>query len=519
MISLDVDFFVIVTVKVYIWKRIFYLFLFSGQFLLSHLPDNFSINTFLFIDRLAKLKARPFLAEDGLIDPPSAAISGINPVSEDQANFQRTVGSSKNYEYGTDGKFTSTSALSNENTNQNYDMKFLHQKDKVHTTQYGNDSYKKKQNKSRQYYNSDLEDTHLNPAEAIYPNHIEPKKSPIITKAHVYDLDNLPRSPREFLTYKNTVSHSPVTHSNSEYSRTDNTYRRSSDSYRDTSSSYHESSTSNNRRTERANSHREPLYGDSYDRDYTYYREDRASTFSESHLKDIELDLDNLPPPDPELLDDLPPTSAPPYMDGNARFEYNDGHAFDDQAIEYNSPARPLSNPDIEHRPLMKSISLNKADKNIMVMSSNSPYQNNYSSPNVFEESERLYSFSERKNLTLTPNSLSVQILDQNDDFAQSSFKDKSALRPLSNNNSISKSTKTSLQNGTVNSELLPRELLNRHSQSSSSSVGTDNNDASSPADIASRLFTLNGYEDKDVAPMLGKKYAIFCFESIQQEK
>ena len=480
------------------------------------------------IDRLAKLKARPFLAEDGLIDPPSAAISGINPVSEDQANFQRTVGSSKNYEYGTDGKFTSTSTLSNETLSQNYDMKFLHQKDKVHTAHYGNGSYKKKQHKSRQFYNSDLTDTQFNPADAINPNNIEPKKSPIITKAHVYDLDNLPRSPREFLTYKNTVNHSSVTYSNSEYSKTDNTYRGSSDSYRDTSNSYHESSNSNNSRTERANSHREPLYGDSHDGHYKYYREDRASTFSESHLKDIELDLDNLPPPDPQLLDDLPPTSAPPYMDGDARFEYNDGHAFDDQyndghafddqAIEYNSPARPLSNPDVEHRPLMKSISLSKADKNIMVMSSSSPYQNNYSSPNVFEESERLYSFSERKNLTLTPNSLSVQVLDQNDDFTQSSFNDKSALRPLSNNNSISKTTKTSLQNGTVNCELRPRELLNRQSQSSSSSVGTDSNDASSPADIASRLFTLNGYEDKDVAPMLGKKYVMFCFESIQQE-
>lgn len=485
--------------------------------MLSDLPDNFSINMFLLTDRLAKLKARPFLAEDGLIDPPSAAISGINPASEDQTNFQRTVGSSKNYVYGTDGKFTSASAVSNETTNENDDMKFLHQKDKGHTAHYGNGSYKK-QNKSRQYYNSDLKDIHLNPAEPIYPNNIEPKKSPIITKAHVYDLDNLPRSPREFLTYKNTVNHSPVTHSNSEYRRTDK-HRVSSDSYRDPSNSYHESSNSSNSRTERANSHKEPLYGDSYDGDYTYYREDRASTFSESHLKNIELDLDNLPPPDPELLDDLPPTSAPPYMDGNTRFEYNDGHVFDDQAIEYNSPSRPLSNPDIEHRPLMKSISLHKADTNIMVMSSSSPYQNNYSSPNVFEESERLYSFSERKNLTLTPNSLSVQVLDQNDDFTQSSFTDKSALRPLSNNNSISKSRKTSLQNGTVNSELLPRELPNRQSQSSSSSVGTDSNDASSPADIASRLFTLNGYEDKDVAPMLGKKYAMLCFEIIQQEK
>ncbi|XP_047128258.1 PH and SEC7 domain-containing protein 4 isoform X1 [Hydra vulgaris] len=125
---------------------------------------------------------------------------------------------------------------------------------------------------------------------------------------------------------------------------------------------------------------------------------------------------------------------------------------------------------------------------------------NNFSSPNVFEnDNERIG--SEQKKLTLTPYThpaLSLQDINKQFIFCpqQSS---SSRVCPTF--------------------EPSPDLVNSKHVDDSLKTSDVINNIEISPLEIASRLYTLNGYKDTDVAPMLGKNTELsqqICKEYLQ---
>lgn len=425
-------------------------------------------------DRLAKLKARPFLAEDSLIEPPRAAKSPTEKVSDasflafpvnssscrnleksyshdhcdnkNSVNFPqysqsipipnneskkahvRTVGVPSNYHYEGDGHFIYKQSGKYPNElNQSYSDQGLgsDQMDGKHKY------YLKKPKSPRSYATASSNDR------------------PVMATAHLYNVEDLPPSPRSFVN-----TEAPT------YKSLANRHKYNSEDYSTHLFSGHDNN------TQSENNSRSPgIYTE--DLNYVHSTSRNLLHATLSHTK-----------------------SAPPYKLEN-QFDFNDGTCVSylrEQSIEYPSKNRPYSNPDVEKTyterlkdpPTFNDLKIQSCRRDFHAHS-------NYSSPNVFEESERTYSV--HKALTLTPVSHSVHSLAKPNFYEDQelSFNDSSHLLPLSMH--------------TPNSTCVAPSMMSSPVSSTTSNMSQN----VCPADIASRLFTLNGYKDSDVAPLLGK--------------
>jgi len=416
-------------------------------------------------DRLSKLKARPFLAEDTLIDPPGVSKATIQQQQHQcsqQKDFNRTVGSPKNYEYGTDGKFTQHAAM-----NSSYSSKSLPQASPYLSQNSprkisASSSHKISASSSRNYHTQQQQNSSSYQV-SVYPNNSRQKQSPVITKALVYDLDNLPRSPREISSYQ---KQSP----RPSYRSIANQNKYSTDEYY----------TCNfNKNTSAQTSQRIPS------------QQQQQQQQQQQHYQQANLNI--------QQQRREGPRSAPYDINNTSSFTFVDGN---NTSVE---GRRPQSNPDLETNypkkiPLKSSESYNN-DKSYTLNHNPSSYnRSNYSSPNVFEDSDQVY--SEGKSLTLKQSSFSVQSLNQSNHFDQNHVLfDEDSLTPLTLQIPSEEQSFNSSTTASPNFDI----TTNYSSLSESSSSTLHGNEAASPADIASRLFSLNGYQDKDVAPLLGK--------------
>ena len=500
------------------------------------------------IDRLAKLKARPFLAEGTLIEPPKSVSQASEnhsqqrvPPSSQQTQQPRvaeirqttptqhhpppqqqrsqsprkpnnhidahnalqgrtrTVGSPKSYEHGTDGSYFYRGANNTKPNNVDYFSPSPH-------------SFKEPSRGSPGAYSTGSSSRHSEAAassKSVSPksnrsDKSSSKSSMTTATAHVYNLEDLPRSPRYYT--QQTVS--------------EPTFNSMGKKDKYASENYHSQ-----------NYVQEHGYVE-----MSYKKQNTPSPTSSNHVKSPASKAPSSPRTTPmssihrhtqgrkynsydKLHVESPDTArkyrtddskyraqkSAPYTKKEGQFDFSDGCVQsmqrppeDNPLLPYIKPSsRPYSNPELD-------VELNKhAQTQHLSVTSPPPRQmrqknkqSNYSSPNIYDDSQWCMS-SEQKELSLTPCTLSSHSLSKistsnsrNDDFDE---RIHSPLHVTLNNSSMASSSTVSPMSYLAESDV-------------SSSVSSNTKEEVSPADIASRLFTLNGYKDSDVAPLLGKK-------------
>lgn len=187
-------------------------------------------------------------------------------------------------------------------------------------------------------------------------------------------------------------------------------------------------------------------------------------------------------------------------------YDYNDGNCMSylsQSVTDFDKSSRRFSNPSEN---FSNQSSLTESDSSIVPYEiacdttynvSNYTTLNNHSSPNIYPNNDLIY--SEHKNISLNPVTQSQHSINKNH-YNEQIIKniDSRHLSPCSN-----QTINTSQEHSPCSSSLSSSHLESPGVLSTTASVCSDE---VSPADIASRLFTLNGYKDCDVAPLLGKK-------------
>ena len=470
---------------------------------------------------MAKLKARPFLAEGTLIEPPKvlsedgtsqdkryrftppidhhqqqrASPNKLNHIDAHNVlqSRTRTVGSPQSYEQGTDGKYFYKPASSPAGSIESY------------TPPNNLQSFQGSRQSSPGGHSSGSSSRYSEPAMSNKSSSPKSNKSDRSSKqvttatAHLYNLEDLPRSPR-YYTQQPAIE--PT------YNSLGNKDKYSSKDYCSNQNYLQEHgyvaispvrepptptnpnlvirptlSTLSSPSTPTSSIHRH-----TQGRKYNSY--DRLSV-ENNHGQRME----------------QPQKSAPHYKK-EGQFEFSDGciQSVQEKGPEYTKVTnRPYSNPELD-KELNNGYNLkNDTQPSTHNLTSPLPRQmrpnnkkSNYSSPNIYDDSQRHMS-NEQKELSLTPSALSTRSLSklpsassQNNDYDEEVH---SPLHITLNNSSMASSSTVS-----------PMSYL-AESDDVSSSLSSQNKEEVSPADIASRLFTLNGYKDSDVAPLLGKKY------------
>lgn len=338
-------------------------------------------------DRIAKLKAIPFLAEDSLIEPPQLSSgtsstslrSHPSPTHMDSHNFQRVSDSPNTYQYETKGRFMS--------------------RNKTHTTSSVSSLGNANCVTARLY------DSPVSERPCIINSHTDYEK---VTKPNLVDPRYAVNSPNNF-QYTSSLSqssHSSVSpHSVASY--------HSLPEYRKDMNDVDYAQMCDSQQAKRTNANHHSL-----ERQHIK----NTSYASRKHM-------------------------APSSSSG-----------FNDTSINY---------PEMERSGMLKESF------------------DNYSDPNLFEDVNHKH--QEHRSLTLTPYAHSNEII-----------------------------SSTSIMYDNINNSLVQEKIAGHHDQQllptkqptveplNISKFAIESDDIS-PADVASRLFTLNGYKDSDVAPMLGK--------------
>lgn len=340
--------------------------------------------------------------------------------------------------------------------------------------------------------------------------------------AHVYTLEDVPLSPRY---YEKNINHhttdpSEVSYQSLANKRQGEEYvplRIGNNDYANVSNSYSETSIplASNRHHHQQQQQRPP----------NNYRQKMGKKYGSFDR----LDYTNSSSPEYQQHHRKSQLSAPHYKT-EGQFDFNDGavqscieqpHDFTSSCIKlqnnnvtnsnhvtgnHSNKNRPHSNPEIlESDSTMKDPDNVYAGTGTPAIISKSHQQNsNYSSPNIFNGSERMH--SEHKGITLTPATHSVYALSKPEEPttppSNGYDKEESLLSPLS----ITTTPQSTSNSAMSSSAVSPMSFLTESELSGSMSSNQITKEEVSPADIASRLFTLNGYKDTDVAPLLGKK-------------
>ena len=466
---------------------------------------------------MAKLKARPFLAEGTLIEPPKVlSEDGTSqdkryrytpPIDQQQQRVSpnrpnhidghnalqgrtRTVGSPQSYEHGTDGKYFFNPASSPAGSIENYTPP-----NNLQTFQGSRQSSPggHSSGSSSRYSEPAMSNKSLSP---ISSKSDRSSKQITTATAHLYNLEDLPRSPR-YYTQQPTVE--PT------YNSLGNKDKYSSKDYCSNQNYLQEHgytaispireprtptnpnlvtrptlSTSSSPSTPTSGIHRH-----TQGRKYNSY--DRLSI---------------------ENTHGHQPQKSAPHQKKEGQFDFSDGciQSMQGKEPEYAKVTnRPYSNPELDVELVNNGYNLrNEPQPSAHNLTAPLPRQmrqnnkkSNYSSPNIYDDSQRHMS-NEQKELSLTPSALSTRSLSKLPSTSQNNDYDEQIHSPLHitlNNSSMASSSTVS-----------PIRFL-AESDDVASSVSSQNKEEVSPADIASRLFTLNGYKDSDVAPLLGKKY------------
>ena len=317
---------------------------------------------------------------------------------------------------------------------------------------------------------------------------------PTMVKAHVYNLEDLPRSPRYYTqqTSQPTTPNNPLSPSHSDptynsligsdkyQSRDYYSFKKPHQTKSPTSSSSN-SSSSSTQLTSFSNIHRHTP-----GRKYKSY--DKLS-----------IDNENGSTRRPH---ELKAQKSAPYYQKDGQFDFSDGCV---QSVEigagntYPKAGRPYSNPELDAADVQINGTVPGNPESSAPPRAMRPAnkQSNYSSPNIYDDSERMS--SEQKQLTLTPYTHSSHSLSKGENRRRGSDEYSpdpvhSPLHITLNNSSVASS-----------STISPVSYMTESDVTSSASSSQAKEEVS-PADIASRLFTLNGYKESDVAPLLGKK-------------
>ena len=487
---------------------------------------------------MAKLKARPFLAEGTLIEPPKVISEDRTSLERRQQQQQqqqqrrtptfehhqqqrqspnklnhieahnvlqsrtRTVGSSQSYEHdhGTDGNYFYKPASSPANSLDQYSPTSLLQtfQSSRQSSPGGHSS-----GSSSRYSEAAMSNKSLSP-KSIKSD--RSSKQGTTATAHLYNLEDLPRSPRyytqqpptevTFNSMGNKEKYSSKDYCSNQNYLQEHGYvaitptREPPNSINPNLSrpmSTSASSSPSLRTTPTLNIHRH-----TQGRKYNSY--DRLAVENNSDSRDKQQQL-----------------KSAPYYQKEGQFEFPDGcvqsSTSQGKQSEYTKvSSRPYSNPELDAELITNSYNLRNDQSGQSLGENMSPpprqmrpnqKQSNYSSPNIYSDSQRQMS-NEQKELTLTPSTLSSHSLSKLSSNSNSRSKDysdpiHSPLHITLNNSSMASSSTVSPMSFLAESEI-------------SSSVSSQNKEEVAPADIASRLFTLNGYKASDVAPLLGKK-------------
>ena len=478
-------------------------------------------------DRLAKLKARPFLAEGTLIDVPKVLSEDGSsqdrryhhtpPIDQHQQqrvlpiklnhidahnvlqSRTRTVGSPKSYEHGTDGKYFYQQARSPAGSLDHYTP--------PNTLQTFQSSRQSSPGGHSSGSSSRLSEAAMS-SKSLSPKSIKSDRSSqqvTTATAHLYNLEDLPRSPRYYTQQPTEATYNSLGNkdkylskdycSNQNYLQEHGYVAVSPIREPPTPTNPNvikpfssASSSPSMRTTSISNIHRH-----TQGRKYNSY--DRLSVENNDGVNIQRIER---------------PQKSASYHKKEGQFEFPDGciQSTHENKSEYNKvTCRPYSNPELDVELLNNGYNLrNDSISQPSTQNLSSPLprqmrqnhkQSNYSSPNIYDDSQRQMS-NEQKHLTLTPSTLSSRSLSKlpSTSNQNNEYNDRihSPLHVTLNNSSMASSSTVSPMSFLAESEI-------------SSSVSSQNKEEVSPADIASRLFTLNGYKDSDVAPLLGKKY------------
>jgi len=461
------------------------------------------------LDRLVKLKARPFLAEDTLIEPPKGATTpsqheqqqqhqqhpqhqrGQSPHKYPEGSRTRLTGSPKNREHGAgrSPQYRDSSSTSRAPTHLEY-----------YSSSNTQQSFQPNSNRSSPGSQSSGRCEAAMSSKSCSP----PSSKPTMVKAHVYNLEDLPRSPRYYTQQQpqqqqqeNTPNKAslPISPSHSEptyksligsdkyQTRDYYSFKRPQPNNNHTkspTSSSSNSSSSSTQLTSFSNIHRHTP-----GRKYKSY--DKLSIDNEDSVR--------------KHHSDLKAQKSAPYYKKDGQFDFSDGCVQSSEIPSnagntYPKAGRPYSNPELDDVQMNGTVPGNSGSSAPPRHMRPANKQGNYSSPNIYDDSERMY--SEQKELTLTPYTHSSNSLSKEehrrgaDDFIPDSV--HSPLHVTLNNSSVASS-----------STISPVSYLTESDVTSSASSSQAKEEVC-PADIASRLFTLNGYKESDVAPLLGKK-------------
>ncbi|XP_066936401.1 PH and SEC7 domain-containing protein-like isoform X2 [Clytia hemisphaerica] len=504
-------------------------------------------------DRLAKLKARPFLAEGTLIEPPKSVSQGnennthdrVPPSSQQtqqprvaeirqttptqhhpppqQQRVQssrkpnnhidahnalqgrtRTVGSPKSYEQGTDGSYFYRGANNTKPTNLDFYSS-------------GPNSFKEPSRGSPGAYSTGSSSRHSEAAassKSVSPksnrSDKSSKSSMTTATAHLYNLEDLPRSPRYYTqqtvpepTFNSMAKKDKYATENyhsqnyvQEHGYVEMSYKKQK-TPSPTLSNHVKSPASSKAPSSPRTTPVSSIHRHTQGRKYNSY--------DKLHVESPDAGRKN-------RTDDSKyrAQKSVPYTKKEGQFDFSDGCVQsmqrppdDNLLLPYTkASSRPYSNPELDVELDKHRLDSNAQTQHLNVtsppprqMRQNKNKQSNHSSPNIYDDSQWCMT-SEQKELSLTPCTLSSHSLSKistsnsrNGDFDE---RIHSPLHVTLNNTSMASSSTVSPMSYLAESDV-------------SSSVSSNTKEEVSPADIASRLFTLNGYKDSDIAPLLGK--------------